>query len=293
MSHVVALKIENFLLHIGSESGILKNRIYQLLQGGFFVIGRIAGVGYTYFNPYASFFNYKGVRGVGEISASGAVQGASAISGSVRGTAIPTAQPNVPVQPVGAATSVMPVMADTPFDKAELMLRWETDPAAMAVRSRIQYEDTSVMQPGQSVDFPATDTAQLPQVEGVSDTKSAQEVAEESECQTCKERKYQDGSDDPGVSFKTPTHIAPEQAASVVRGHEMEHVVRNQAEADREGRKIVNQSVTYHTAICPECGRVYISGGTTRTTTAAVPDDPSPEAEKNEDTTASKIAFAA
>ena len=29
--------------------------------------------------------------------------------------------------------------------------------------------------------------------------KSAQEVMEEGECQTCKERKYQDGSDDPGL----------------------------------------------------------------------------------------------
>ncbi len=89
------------------------------------------------------------------------------------------------------------------------------------------------------------------------------------ECQTCKERKYQDGSNDPGVSFKSPAHIAPEQAASVVRGHEQEHVVREQAAAVREGRKVVSQSVTLHSGICPECGRVYISGGTTRTVTAA------------------------
>lgn len=30
------------------------------------------------------------------------------------------------------------------------------------------------------------------------------------ECQTCKNRKYQDGSNDPGVSFKAATHVAPE-----------------------------------------------------------------------------------
>lgn len=100
-------------------------------------------------------------------------------------------------------------------------------------------------------------------------TRSAQEVMEESECQTCKNRKYQDGSDDPGVSFKSPTHIDPDMAPSQVRGHEMEHVVREQASAKMEDRKVVSQSVTYHTAICPECGRVYVSGGTTRTTTAA------------------------
>ncbi len=87
------------------------------------------------------------------------------------------------------------------------------------------------------------------------------------ECQTCKRRKYQDGSNDPGVSYKTPTNIAPEQAASSIRAHENEHVVREQAKAQREGRKVVSQSVTYHSSICPECGKVYISGGTTRTVT--------------------------
>ena len=97
----------------------------------------------------------------------------------------------------------------------------------------------------------------------------AQKALEEGECKTCEERKYQDGSDDMGVSFQTPTNIKPEQAASAVRGHEMEHVVREQAKADREGRKVVSQSVTMHTEICPECGKSYVSGGTTRTVTKA------------------------
>lgn len=101
------------------------------------------------------------------------------------------------------------------------------------------------------------------------EAKSAREVMEDAECETCKERKYQDGSDDPGVSFKTAAHIAPEQAAAKVRGHEMEHVTREQAKAAREGREVVSQSVSYKTAICPECGRVYVAGGTTRTTTLA------------------------
>ena len=34
---------------------------------------------------------------------------------------------------------------------------------------------------------------------------------------------------------------------------------------------MVSQSVTYHTAICPECGKSYVSGGTTRTATKANP----------------------
>ena len=103
--------------------------------------------------------------------------------------------------------------------------------------------------------------------------ESAQKALEEGECKTCEERKYQDGSDDMGVSFQTPTNIKPEQAASAVRGHEMEHVVREQAKADREGRKVVSQSVTMHSEICPECGKSFVSGGTTRTVTKAETDN--------------------
>ena len=106
--------------------------------------------------------------------------------------------------------------------------------------------------------------------EGVkSGAQGAQEALEEGECQTCEGRKYQDGSDDMGVSYQTPTNIKPEQAASAVRGHEMEHVYREQAKAQREGRKVVSQNVTMHTEICPECGKAYVSGGTTRTVTKA------------------------
>jgi len=105
--------------------------------------------------------------------------------------------------------------------------------------------------------------------DGKSSLNGAQEAAEDGKCQTCEKRKYQDGSNDAGVSFKTPTRIDPSQVASAVRGHEMEHVFREQAKAKREGRKVVSQSVTYHNAICPECGRVYIAGGTTRTSTMA------------------------
>ena len=92
------------------------------------------------------------------------------------------------------------------------------------------------------------------------------------ECQTCQERKYQDGSDDPGISFKAPGHIAPGSSGSVVMAHEQEHVRNEQANARQEGRRVVAQSVRLFTATCPECGRTYVSGGETRTTTAAVPE---------------------
>ena len=126
--------------------------------------------------------------------------------------------------------------------------------------------------------------------------ESAQEALEEGECQTCEERKYQDGSDDMGVSFQTPTNIKPEQAASAVRGHEMEHVYREQAKADREGRKVVSQSVTMHTEICPECGKSYVSGGTTRTVTKADTDSAAQQqdlARQNEEEQKTRTPFSA
>ncbi len=84
------------------------------------------------------------------------------------------------------------------------------------------------------------------------------------ECQTCKERKYQDGSDE-NVSFKSAQHISPEAAAARVRGHEQEHVTNAYNKAAKDGGKVLNASVAIHTAICPECGRTYVSGGTTHT----------------------------
>ncbi len=87
------------------------------------------------------------------------------------------------------------------------------------------------------------------------------------ECETCKARKYQDGSDDPGVSFKMPTSIDPSVSASAVLGHESEHVGREQDKAEMEGREVVFQSVVLHGDTCPECGRFFISGGETTTQT--------------------------
>ena len=85
------------------------------------------------------------------------------------------------------------------------------------------------------------------------------------ECQTCKERKYQDGSDE-NVSFKSATHISPESAGARVRAHEQEHVSNAYKKAAQKDGKVINASVSIHTAICSECGRTYVSGGTTNTT---------------------------
>ncbi|MCI9148413.1 MAG: hypothetical protein HFG73_09145 [Hungatella sp.] len=92
------------------------------------------------------------------------------------------------------------------------------------------------------------------------------------ECQTCKNRTYQDGSNDPSVSFKTPTKLDPQRAAYAVRSHEMEHVAHAKTQALQEDQEIVSQSVTYRTDICPECGKTYLAGGNTRTVFRSSPE---------------------
>ena len=84
------------------------------------------------------------------------------------------------------------------------------------------------------------------------------------ECETCNNRKYQDGSNE-NVSFKSASHISPEAAGSAVRAHEGEHVSNAYTKAAQNNGKVVNASVSIHTSVCPECGRTYVSGGTTNT----------------------------
>lgn len=84
------------------------------------------------------------------------------------------------------------------------------------------------------------------------------------ECETCKNRKYQDGSNEM-VSFKSAAHISPESSASQVRGHEQEHVNNAYGKAAQNNGKVVSAVVSLHTGVCPECGRTYVAGGTTTT----------------------------
>ena len=89
-------------------------------------------------------------------------------------------------------------------------------------------------------------------------------VSSPAECETCKNRKYQDGSDEM-VSFKSAQHIDPRAAAARVRGHEAEHVSNAYKDAAMKGGKVLQASVSLKTAVCPECGRTYVSGGETAT----------------------------
>lgn len=182
--------------------------------------------------------------------------------------AVPETQGASPVRTVAAAGAVAaPTAALT---GAELPYVPEGyGPVELATRTRVQYPDlgtplSNALEGKLAGLENELEQESSPGVEG----ESPAESVEKAECETCKNRQYQDGSDDPGVSFKTATKLSPDEAASAVRSHEQEHVVRERAKAQREGRKVVSQSVTIHTSVCPECGRVYVSGGVTRTVTA-------------------------
>lgn len=133
------------------------------------------------------------------------------------------------------------------------------------------------------ISYDAYDSYGMQNVRGISAVASVSSVAEareahmsqadikrlersgQIECETCKNRKYQDGSDEM-VSFKAPGHISPSASASRVMSHEREHVANANAKvAQNENAKLIQASVTLHTAVCPECGRTYVSGGETTT----------------------------
>ena len=111
------------------------------------------------------------------------------------------------------------------------------------------------------------DSAENAQENGAVDDDSRRKPGYKSspeECQTCKNRKYQDGSDEM-VSFKTPGHIDPDNAASVVLSHDHEHVANAFQKAEQSNGEVEQVSVRLKTDICPECGRTYIAGGVTNT----------------------------
>lgn len=107
------------------------------------------------------------------------------------------------------------------------------------------------------------------------------------ECQTCKNRRYQDASDEM-VSFKTPGKISPGESYAKVMGHEQEHVSNARAEGSKANKDLVSASVSLKTAICPECGRSYVAGGTTRTVMKTYGKDPYSQNQKSFESEATK-----
>ena len=94
---------------------------------------------------------------------------------------------------------------------------------------------------------------------------SASKVPQTTECQTCENRKYVDGSNENDVSFKTPGVIKPEEAYAKVSAHERQHVANAVAKGNEPGAKLINANVRLKMEVCPECGRSYVAGGVTST----------------------------
>ena len=93
------------------------------------------------------------------------------------------------------------------------------------------------------------------------------------ECSTCANRMYQDGSDE-NVSFKAAAHVSPTAAGAAVRAHEGEHVSNAYKKAAMNNGKVMSTGVAIHMSTCPECGRSYVSGGTTYTSIRYYEDNP-------------------
>ena len=85
-------------------------------------------------------------------------------------------------------------------------------------------------------------------------------------CEECATRTYVDGSNESDVSFKAPGHISPQASAATVMAHEQEHVANAYQSANKNNGQVIRATVTLDHAICSECGRSYVSGGTTGTT---------------------------
>ncbi len=142
-------------------------------------------------------------------------------------------------------------------------------------KQRDDYEQQSYLDPTSGIDAKITSLENRINnlQQRLDKLKSEEDTEENGECETCANRKYQDGSDDSGVSFKMAGKIEAASAESVVRGHEYEHVYRNQAKAAREGKEVLYQNVVIKHGICPECGGSYVTGGETTTVTKTKTDD--------------------
>ncbi len=139
-------------------------------------------------------------------------------------------------------------------------------PMSNLVNSDYQYNTPTSAQNGE-IYIPALEAEKKPQAVQTAEETAKKNPGRRSDpehCETCKHRKYQDGSDE-NVSFKTASHISPEGAAAAVRAHEQEHVTNAFSKATQKNGKVISAVVSIHTAVCPECGRTYVSGGTTNT----------------------------
>lgn len=135
---------------------------------------------------------------------------------------------------------------------------------AAMIEARIKGEDPESVAKKTAIGKDDSEDKKVAKNPGESDEKKAGRKSSPADCETCKNRKYQDGSDEM-VSFKSASHISPEASASRVKAHEQEHVSNAYKKAAQNNGEVVSCSVTLKSAICPECGRSYVAGGETAT----------------------------
>lgn len=128
--------------------------------------------------------------------------------------------------------------------------------------------------------YPQYNVNPVSPVQKAQGTDAVQKPNKKTECQTCKRRKYVDGSNEGNVSFKTPGHIAPEASGATVMAHEQEHVANARKEGNEPDKRLISATVSLQLAVCPECGRTYVAGGTTRTTMATYSENPYDQSRK-------------
>ncbi|MCL2081940.1 MAG: hypothetical protein FWH04_01715 [Oscillospiraceae bacterium] len=167
--------------------------------------------------------------------------------------------PNISGYGIRGANSIQPV-STTPVHSQKVQRMTTTTPGVILdVTSGVGSDGTIQADPYKQIYTPGA-------VPGMKDSSED----ENKPCQACQNRVYIDQSNDGGVSFKGGGKIAPGAAASVVMSHEREHVAIAQREALSKNSN-VQTSVRIHTDVCPECKKVYVSGGMTevRVTTPA------------------------
>lgn len=167
----------------------------------------------------------------------------------------------------GSNTSVQPVDDVPEVFSNEEVDRVQRTPEELQQDRRNAYEIMNSLTPrnAEHLNAPLEFMTNSP-FHGTEDVNKSNKPEGPEECETCKERKYVDGSNEGDVSFKTPGHISPEASAARVMAHEQEHVRNAIQEGNEEGKELVSASVTLKTAVCPECGTTYVAGGETRTT---------------------------
>ncbi len=117
-----------------------------------------------------------------------------------------------------------------------------------------------------SMNVPASAVTKISSIRPITDKVTINvDQVKPAECQTCKSRKYMDVSNEPNVSFQSPTYISPEASFAAVSAHEQQHVSNAVASGNQPGNQLVFSSVSLKMSVCPECGKPYIAGGTTRT----------------------------